>query len=232
MNVMLNHLHGKANVYEAEYRIRTKDGKYKWYYDRGRITQYDDEGKPVLLAGIVFDITEKKEMEIDLKEKNELLAEQATTDGLTKLSNHRTIIEQLKSEIVNANRKNNPLSVAIFDIDNFKKVNDTKGHVFGDKVLVDVADLINKSIRKVDFAGRYGGEEFMVIFTNTDNDMAAKISERVRIAVEEYTFVDGLKITISGGVKQYSGEILADFIHSADINLYEAKKRGKNQIVY
>ncbi|NLE25022.1 MAG: PAS domain-containing protein [Clostridiaceae bacterium] len=99
MNVMLNHLHGKANVYEAEYRIRTKDGKYKWYYDRGRITQYDDEGKPVLLAGIVFDITEKKEMEIDLKEKNELLAEQATTDGLTKLSNHRTIIEQLKSEI-------------------------------------------------------------------------------------------------------------------------------------
>jgi PAS domain S-box-containing protein len=70
MDAMIDHLHGKTAVYEVEYQIRTKDGKYRWYYDRGAITQHDDSGKPVFLAGIVFDITEKKEMQMDLEYKN------------------------------------------------------------------------------------------------------------------------------------------------------------------
>ena len=75
MEAMKNHLYGKADVYEVEYRIQTKDNKYKWYYDRGKITQYDEDGKPVFLAGIVFDITEKKETQLKLLELNGILTE-------------------------------------------------------------------------------------------------------------------------------------------------------------
>jgi diguanylate cyclase (GGDEF)-like protein len=98
-------------------------------------------------------------------------------------------------------------------------------------VLVDVAAIIKKSIRDADVAGRYGGEEFMVIFPDADLAKAANVSERIRRTIESHAFDDGLKITISGGVKQYCGEDLSAFIHSADMNLYEAKKNGKNQVV-
>lgn len=230
MDAMRDHLYGKADVYEVEYRIKAKDGTFKWYYDRGRITQYDN-GKPAFLAGIVFDITEKKETQLELEYKNRILSEISSIDGLTKIGNHRTLIEHLKAEIAEANRTSSPLSIAIFDIDDFKKVNDSKGHVYGDQVLVDVASIIKKSIRCTDFAGRYGGEEFMVIFPNTTLSVASKISERIRQAVEDYNFVDGLRITISGGVSQYNNEKITEFVHSADTKLYSAKRNGKNQIV-
>lgn len=230
MEAMRKHLYGEADVYEAEYRIQAKDGTYKWYYDRGRITQFDKNGKPFFLAGIVFDITEKKELQLDLENKNKLLAEMSALDGLTKINNHRTLIEFLKAGISESSRTGSPLSIAIFDIDNFKKVNDSKGHVYGDQVLVDVAAIIEKNIRETDVAGRYGGEEFMVIFSNTDLTSAAKISERIRRAVESHTFNDDLGITVSGGVKQYGGENLTEFIHAADTNLYAAKRGGKNKV--
>jgi diguanylate cyclase (GGDEF)-like protein/PAS domain S-box-containing protein len=230
MDAMRDHLYGKADVYEVEYRIKAKDGTFKWYYDRGRITQYDN-GKPAFLAGIVFDITEKKETQLELEYKNRILSEISSIDGLTKIGNHRTLIEHLKAEIAEANRTSSPLSIAIFDIDDFKKVNDSKGHVYGDQVLVDVASIIKKSIRCTDFAGRYGGEEFMVIFPNTTLSVASRISERIRQAVEDYNFVNGLRITISGGVSQYNNEKITEFVHSADTKLYSAKRNGKNQIV-
>lgn len=230
MDAMRDHLYGKADVYEVEYRIKAKDGTFKWYYDRGRITQYDN-GKPAFLAGIVFDITEKKETQLELEYKNRILSEMSSIDGLTKIGNHRTLIEHLKAEIAEASRTSSPLSIAIFDIDDFKKVNDSKGHVYGDQVLVDVASIMKKSIRGTDFAGRYGGEEFMVIFPNTTLSVASKISERIRQAVEDYNFVDGLRITISGGVSQYNNETITELVHSADTRLYAAKRNGKNQIV-
>lgn len=232
MQSMLDHLHGNSNIYEVEYRIQTKNGQYKWYYDRGKITQYDNTGKPVFLAGIVFDITEKKMIQLELENKNQILAEMSSIDGLTKISNHRTLLEHLKAEIAEAGRTSSPLSIAIFDIDDFKKVNDSKGHVYGDQVLVDVASIMKKSIRGSDFAGRYGGEEFMVIFPKTTLSVASKISERIRQSVEGYNFVDGLRITISGGVGQYNNETITELVNSADMCLYRAKGNGKNQIVY
>ena len=231
MDAMMNHLYGRSPVYEVEYRIKGKDGEYKWYYDRGRITQYDGDGKPLFLAGIVFDITEKKKLQMDLEQQNKILAERSSIDGLTQISNRRSLIEFLETETEEANRSNKPLSVAIFDIDNFKRVNDIKGHVVGDQVLVEVARIIRKNTRVNDLAGRYGGEEFMVVFANADLAIAANISERIRQAIAHNQFVDGLQITISGGVKQYIGESLTEFIHAADVNLYEAKKRGKNRII-
>lgn len=231
MNAMLNHLYGKAEVYEAEYRIRKKDGSFKWYYDRGRITQYDASGKPAFLAGIVFDITEKKETELELENKNRILSEMTSIDGLTQISNHRFLIEHLKAKMSEASRTRGHLSIAIFDIDDFKKVNDSKGHVCGDQVLVDFAAIIKDSIRGTDVAGRYGGEEFMVIFPSASLDVAQKISERIRKTVENYHFAEGVRITVSGGVSQFTDQTITELINAADSNLYTAKRNGKNQIV-
>ena len=231
MDAMRDHLVGKADVYEVEYRIKAKDGTYHWFYDRGKITQYDDNGEPSFLAGIVFDIGEKKKTQLELENKNRILSEMSSIDGLTKIGNHRALLERLKAEMAEANRTNSPLSIAIFDVDDFKKVNDSKGHVCGDQVLVDVASIMKNSIRGTDFAGRYGGEEFMVIFPNTALSVAKNISERIRQAIENKGFVEGLRITLSGGVSQYHRETITELVHSADTKLYTAKRNGSNQIV-
>lgn len=231
MDAMRAHLYGQAHVYEVEYRIQAKGGTYKWYYDRGRITQFDEDGSPAFLAGIVFDITEKKERQLELERKNELLFEMSSVDELTKISNRRALIERLKAEMTEASRTSRPLSIAIFDIDDFKRVNDTKGHVYGDGVLVDVAAILKNSIREADFVGRYGGEEFMVVFPNTPLQLATGVSERIRETVKNHRFLDEMRITISGGVIQYSNEDLTEFIHTVDTCLYHAKRCGKNQIV-
>lgn len=230
MDSMLAHLYDGAEVYEMEYRIQAKDGTYRWYYDRGRITQYDEEGKPVFLAGIVFDITEKKETQMELEHKNRILSEMSYIDGLTSISNHRTLIEHLKAEMVEASRMDKPLSIALFDIDDFKKINDSKGHVFGDQVLVDVATIIRNNTRDADLAGRYGGEEFMVIFSGADLAVASAIAERIRAAIESFGFAEETTVTVSGGVEQFSDQSLSDFIQAADKKLYRAKQNGKNRI--
>lgn len=232
MNAMRNCLSRKTSVYESEYRIQTKDGKYKWYHDIGRITQHDKNGNPLLVSGIVFDITDKKETILNLEYQNDFLTKMSTTDELTNISNRRALIAYLRAAILTVRRTNTPFSIAIFDIDDFKLVNDSKGHIFGDKVLLDIATIIKNNIREPALAGRYGGEEFMVILPSTSLETATKISKRIKQAVEAYTFGDGIKITISGGVKQYEGEDLVELIDLADKKLYEAKKRGKNQIVF
>jgi len=97
-------------------------------------------------------------------------------------------------------------------------------------VLTQVASIIKENIRETDLAGRFGGDEFMVILTNTDLNTAQAIAERIRLVVEDAVFIDGLRVTISGGVRQYNREAFLDFIHFADMNLYQAKSHGKNRI--
>lgn len=231
MNAMRLHLQGKSSVYEVEYRIKAKDGSYKWYYDKGRITQYDSKGKPLLLSGMVFDITNEKETRRALEEKNKLLSKQAITDGLTKLNNYRALNERLEKEINHSKQNNTPLSIALFDIDNFKKINDTKGHKYGDEILIKIGELLKNNVRDTDFVGRYGGEEFLTIYPNTSLKEAKLISEQIRYSIEEYFKNKEIGITVSGGVFEYKGNSLQNFINSADINLYEAKRQGKNRIL-
>lgn len=232
MEAMRKHLHGEVHVYEVEYRIRTKEGSYRWYYDRGKITQYGPDGKPVFLAGIVFDITEKKVMQQELEMKNQTLMEQSSTDGLTGVKNRRALIEYLQAELNNTSQSKQPLAITLFDIDHFKTVNDTKGHLYGDKVLKYVAQILQKNIRDTDVVGRYGGEEFMIILKETSEGDARAISERIRRSIEQHCFDENVRITISGGVYEYhAGDSLIDLIDKSDQNLYQAKKQGRNQIV-
>jgi diguanylate cyclase (GGDEF)-like protein/PAS domain S-box-containing protein len=231
MKAMLDAMNQSSPVYECEYRIKTKDGSYKWYYDRGTITQRDKDGKALFAAGIVFDVTNKKDQEQKLMEENKSLVIEASTDPLTGIANRRALQEELE-QLTNPHlRVQRPLSIILFDIDYFKQFNDDHGHLAGDRVLKAVANELNQSIRGFDTLGRYGGEEFLVILPNTDLQKAHRAAERARQSIEALV-INGLpKITISGGVVQREeNESIDAMIDRADRHLYRAKNEGRNRI--
>lgn len=231
MDAMLKHLKNENEVYEVEYRIKTKDNNWKWFYDRGKITQRDAHGKPVFMAGIVFDITEKKEQELSLTQINRVLAQETMKDSLTGIINRKTVMEELEYRIKQTKKGRYPLAIAMIDIDKFKNVNDTKGHSVGDKVLVKVAESISGVIRGLDSVGRYGGDEFLVILPNTNLSNAIAVCDRIRSKIEKLDMIDGVKVTISGGVARYENDAIIDFINRADEKLYQAKNFGRNKIL-
>jgi two-component system chemotaxis response regulator CheY len=174
-----------------------------------------------------------------LRETQERLYDLATHDSLTGLLNRRALYDQISSEIERASQEERPLSVVLFDIDHFKGINDTYGHLIGDKVLQKVGSVIKKSIRPYDWVGRWGGEEFLVIMNQTPGETAQKAADRVRKAVDRITFerikgAEDLNVQISGGVGSLEADFqdwdLDDLLHRADVALYEAKHKGRNQV--
>ncbi|AEJ20092.1 response regulator [Gracilinema caldarium] len=163
------------------------------------------------------------------KKRLELMA---VTDGLTGLYNHRFIFERLEEEHAKVSRYGRPLSVIMLDIDNFKHVNDTFGHRTGDVVIQSVAHAIMANIRKSDVAGRYGGEEFLILLPETGLSAAKVVAEKIRSTVAQLRFeTKDLGITISAGVVQaQKDESYETLVNKADTNLYNAKRGGKNQV--
>ena len=155
-------------------------------------------------------------------------------DGLTGIHNKRSLIESLEREIPRAHRHERPLSVIIFDIDHFKKINDTFGHLAGDYVLKELATLARSRLRPDDVLGRYGGEEFLVILPETRLEGAAKIAEELRSIIEAHNFEfedETIEVTVSAGTAQlHHGWQLLPFIKHADERLYQAKRTGRNRV--
>jgi diguanylate cyclase (GGDEF)-like protein len=161
----------------------------------------------------------------------------AATDGLTGLVNRRQFNHQLQSEIARAKRHALPLSLALFDIDDFKKLNDTYGHPIGDRVLKDLGKLVTQNIRECDISARYGGEEFALILPETRQMEAYELLERLRALVERTVFClpdNPLTISISVGVAQmdFNQATAVSLVEKSDAALYEAKRKGKNQVVF
>lgn len=231
MDAMKANMSGQVPIYECEYRIQARDGSWKWFYDRGRVTQRDAAGNAVFAAGIVFDITEKKAAAENLEQMNEHFKNQALIDQLTGIRNRRAILENLAERVDQALDNRSPLSIALIDIDHFKTVNDTKGHPFGDQVLKDVAAALSGSIRGLDVVGRYGGEEFLAVFPNTELGNALMVSERMRKRVKSTSFADNYQVTISVGVVQLQSESIDELIAAADKRLYAAKEAGRDRVI-
>lgn len=164
----------------------------------------------------------------------EALEEQATTDGLTGLVNHRTFQERFSAMLGRAERHNSAVSLILTDIDHFKKINDNFGHPTGDEVLRRVAAILAASARKIDIVARYGGEEFALVLEATDRAGAHNLAERVRMEVAQQTFQSAkgpFRATLSLGVASYpeDGTDKADIIARADQALYSAKHGGRNR---
>jgi diguanylate cyclase (GGDEF)-like protein len=169
------------------------------------------------------------------------LEEQATTDGLTGLVNHRTFQERFSAMLGRADRHSFPVSLILTDIDHFKKVNDTYGHPTGDEVLRRVAAILKASARKIDIVARYGGEEFALVLESTDRAGARQLAERIRTEVSQQAFnpqggtatKGAFKATLSLGVSTYPDDARekAEIIARADQSLYAAKHGGRNRTV-
>jgi len=158
--------------------------------------------------------------------------EKATiTDPLTKLYNRLYFDIQYTYLLNKYKRNKTPFSVFLFDIDDFKQINDTYGHPVGDEVLVQISNTIKKTIRNTDLAFRYGGEEFIILFPDTKFEDAQKVAERIKKNIMEKVIIDGKSVTISGGVGEYNGHSPYHFLNEIDKALYVAKKSGKNRIV-
>ena len=155
-------------------------------------------------------------------------------DGLTGIHNKRYLVEQLDRELSRATRHGRPLTLVICDIDHFKRVNDEFGHLAGDHVLKEVAQLAKSRLRPDDVIARYGGEELAVILPETDLVGGIRIADELRkmIATETFVFEDeDIDVTISCGVAQLDPKWRAyDFVRAADEQLYEAKRAGRNRV--
>jgi len=158
----------------------------------------------------------------------------AITDGLTGIYNARFFYDELEKEISRSERYTTPFSIALFDIDDFKRINDTFGHQAGDDALRSVAESMLAASRKSDIVARYGGEEFISILPSTSKDEAAKHARRIKESVESARhFLDNtVELTISGGVSTYpeDGSDAKSLLYAADMALYQAKAAGKNAV--
>ncbi len=157
------------------------------------------------------------------------------TDGLTQVSNKRHLVDFLEREIARTIRFGRPLSVIMLDLDHFKKINDTYGHLAGDFILKEICDILNKLVRREELLARYGGEEFVIALPETALSTACTIAEKARRMVErhEFTFAGTeIRVTISLGCAELS-PMAADpnnFLRAADERLYEAKRAGRNRV--
>ncbi len=167
-----------------------------------------------------------------LEQKNRELERLSSINQLTGLYNRHKCEQELAAEIKRANRYGRPLSLIMFDIDWFKAVNDNYGHPAGDTVLRKIAAMLRNRIRTTDIAGRWGGEEFLIICPETGMNGAGELAEQIRADIATFDFSIGQTITISAGVAKYiPDEPVEQLIHRVDECLYAAKHRGKNQVV-
>jgi diguanylate cyclase (GGDEF)-like protein len=191
-----------------------------------------------LLGGSAFIVNQVvSKLFFSLSDVNEKLLAIAMTDPLTLLPNRRSFLSNMETEIARKLRSVNeyPISFILFDLDHFKEFNDKYGHDCGDLVLVEFSSVISKSIRKQDFPARWGGEEFIILLPDTNLKGALVVAEKIRKATESLLLrFEGNQIhcTVSSGVavlidKKNTAE---EIIKKADQFLYEAKKRGRNQV--
>ena len=168
----------------------------------------------------------------ELLEKNSELEQLSITDRLTGLYNRLYLDRTLTREMATAQRSGNAFSLILIDVDKFKSVNDTYGHPVGDQVLIKVSEILQSRVRVTDVAGRWGGEEFLVICPATDADGAVEVAEKLRALIEQTEFTQARNCTASFGVSTYTeGDTIAALVTRTDQALYSAKESGRNKVV-
>ncbi len=183
---------------------------------------------------IIYDVTDVAVNRSRLQAANQQLEHLSQTDRLTQLFNRGHWEECLRKEFDRARRTKEPHTLVIFDIDHFKKVNDTYGHQAGDEVIRIAAKILKECHRNIDISGRYGGEEFVVLLIDSNAEGATYFAERLRKRIEEITVVhegQEIKFTISLGIAELNLNIKDPnhWIECADLALYHSKHNGRNQ---
>lgn len=217
---------------------RTRTGVFllRRTVDQDPLTAGDVEFADTVIRSAVSAIDQAHTIE-QAKADNARLEALAHTDPLTHLLNRRALTIRLVAELERVRRYNSPLAMLMIDLDHFKIVNDTYGHLVGDEVLRAVGIILQRAVRSVDMVARYGGEEFVVVLPETGEQGAIAFAERIRERVEDYLFEAHrsapARITVSIGVACFPAmhvESAEDLFARADAALYRAKERGRNQV--
>ena len=188
-------------------------------------------GVPRLRAG-----TRILQLEEDLRRARDSLRFQATHDSMTGLWSHAAVRDILRAEMARAQRESKPVSAVLADLDHFKQINDTYGHLAGDFVLEETARRFLAVVRPYDFIGRYGGEEFLIVLSGCNFPQALALAERLRLRIGQTPFAaaeDSIRATISAGVTcaaNVPAEEVDSVIRACDAALYQAKRRGRNRV--
>jgi two-component system, cell cycle response regulator len=192
-----------------------------------------ERGDRVKVGDTIFKYLSGSDIELQY---HEIIHRMTVTDGLTDLANRKQLDAVLEEEINRARRHGRPLALLMLDIDHFKNVNDTHGHLTGDSVLRGLAAIMQRRLRPSDRLGRYGGEEFCAILPETSLHNAAKIAEDLRALVETHAFVaedKNIRVTMSVGAGVLTDDMtMADLYRSADEMLYKAKRGGRNKVCF
>ena len=204
------------------YTFRLINKEEKVIYVEGNFRRLKERNEVVGILAVLRDVTEKIRLEKELLELS-------ITDGLTGLHNQRHFYNELDKEMERSRRQDLTLSLLLFDLDDFKMFNDIHGHLEGDKVLKSVAQVVLKSIRRMDSAYRYGGDEFTVILPGATQTEGAQVSQRIKNSLENIPYLQQIKLSI--GLVEFDPQYdLTDFVKHADEAMYTAKKMGGNQI--
>lgn len=220
------HLDGKTPFYYSEYRMRNKWGEYRWIQARGKAV-WDSEGNPLRIAGSHVDVTEQKRL---MKEMYEM----AYYDELTRLPNRTLFYDHLKKILASHQRRNQQFGILTLDLDDFRRINDTRGHPVGDKILIEVSHRISGELQQNEFVARSGGDEFYVLKSKLEGiDDLQKFAERILGIFETPFTMDGLEffISASAGIAVYPdhGTDRDTLLQHVDVALSEAKTSGKNK---
>lgn len=253
-------IEGRANSYQMEKRYKHKSGHLVWALLSVTIVR-DDNQSPRYFISQIMDITyrkltetelkhnraelearveertrELKELNQELSEKNELLDRLSTTDPLTQLQNRRNFDKKINEIIYESQRYGYEFCIMLIDIDEFKKINDTYGHIQGDKVICKISQILKTNLRQSDIAMRFGGDEFCILLTHTSLRRAPQIAENIRelICKEEFKSDQGesFKMSCSFGIAEFTTAISdsRSILAKADKALYMAKEQGRNQV--
>ena len=248
-----DHVSGATPQYRTEFRLRAKSGEWVWFANYGRIMDRSSATPGQRLIGVTFNIDDRKRQEDEMAQINQQLVEQnkllqqlntaleslAATDSMTGLANRRTLMKTGANECKRAARFGHPLSLLLVDIDLFKTVNDTWGHLAGDCVICAVAQACAAHQRSgVDVVARFGGDEFVIVLPETEASSALHLAQLLRdevaaLAVPEHLSAGSISVTVSIGVASWhrgAGLGFDDLLHQADQALYRAKETGRNAV--
>jgi diguanylate cyclase (GGDEF)-like protein len=171
------------------------------------------------------------EKRLRLQELAQELRLQATTDPLTGLHNRLKFYQVLAYEMLRSQRYKTSLALVLYDVDDFKGINDTHGHQIGDAVLIQLSRFVSSGIRTTDLLARWGGEEFIILVPGSDGQMAYQAAEKLRVSLRDVLFEEAETVACSFGVAQYAdGDTTETFIARADVALYRAKSNGRNRV--